>query len=97
MSGMQMIGPVPRAKQLSAAARRFRREVNYALGRLPGLQRPTRPHEVDETVGEIAETLAILRHVLKTVEAERGHADPGARTRLRNELTIWTDFYEVAR
>lgn len=98
MPDMKLIGPVERAKLVRAAAVRFRREVDYALGIMPGAP-PTTSHslgEVSASLPELAEALAVLRHVLRAVDTH-GMSTERDRERLRTELLAWESYHEVAR
>lgn len=99
---MRFMGPARRARDLRSAANRLRWEVDWALGIALGVAGPytraSRPYEAEAVVGEIAETLAILRHTLTAIDA---HLPPywaeGARARLATELEFYARYHETAR
>jgi hypothetical protein len=71
MTGMKLIGPEPRVKALKSAANRLRWEVDYALGAGMCLDGPHGPGQVRAIVADFAETLAILRQVMTTMDEHR--------------------------
>lgn len=98
MTGMNLIGPAQRAKQLRAAAVRLRTEVAYALGILPGAPETTETSfgKVSAALPELAEALAVLRHVLRDID-RHGMSSERDRERLRTELLAWERYHEVPR
>lgn len=97
MTGMRFIGPIERGKQLRAAANRMRWEVDYVLGTGSAMDGPQpNAYQAASALHELAETLAILRQVMVTID-ENTPADDPNRAQLAETLEFYRRYHEVAR
>ncbi len=96
---MNIVGPERRALDLRNAALRLRREVDYALGEMgPTLDSNPRAgrEAVSASLMELTETLAVLRHVMVTIDRHTPSAHPD-RARLAGLLEHFDNYHGVAR
>jgi len=100
MPEMKIVGPERRAIQLAAAARRFREEIDYALGVAVGGPPMTDFTALYATFSmpRLAETLAHIRLALETIERYAPHEMAiDARERLRSDLLYYEETTRVPR
>lgn len=97
---MRFIGPEPRARDVRSAANRLRWEIDYLAGRTGHENRRPGSMAVDAlgVVPAIAETLALLRQTLTTIEqgCTPDHREIIAEI-LRADLLHYQRYHEVAR
>jgi hypothetical protein len=87
MTGMKFIGPDPRAAELRRAANRLRWEIDFAL------EDGRRDYEVPGCLGDIAETMAILRQIMETLDK---HV-PANNENFRALLEFYKGYHVVGR
>jgi hypothetical protein len=100
MPDMQILGAEKRAIQLAAAARRFREEIDYALGLAIGGPPMTDFTALYATfsIPRVAEALAHIRLALETIEQHAPHEMAiDARERLRSDLLYYEETTRVPR
>ena len=81
--------------------RRFRMEVDYALGLMPGAPEPTKHTRLDVqfSLTAAAEIMAMLREIMAAVDKAfpEGPEREYARRRFGNDLLWAQHYHEIAR
>lgn len=102
MTEMKIVGPEARGAEARAAMRRFRTEIDYALGLIPGTPERTKHTDLDviSATTALAEIMAMVRAMGRAIDEAfpEGHPQRAyVAQRFGGDLRWAEHYHEVAR